>query len=171
MKYEHQKSGSPTQWMPNAIDAHSRVKVGAHYYGFCNRVTLDFGQKSYVHTRVHGVPFSIGERVLHKVSPTMGVMIFRRKKKLIPRFIGPFEVLKKYGEVAHKLAFPPNLSGVHLVFYVSMLKRYRHDDSHVIQWDSIALDQDLSFEEDPITILDMQTRQLRSKHMDSMKVQ
>ena len=53
-----------------------------------------------------------------------GVMRFGKRGKLSPRYIGPFEVLKRVGEVANELALPPGLSGVHPVFHVSMLKRY-----------------------------------------------
>ena len=51
-----------------------------------------------------------------------GVMRFGKKGKLSPRYIGPFEVLKRVGEVSYELALPPGLSGVHSVFHVSMLK-------------------------------------------------
>ena len=57
-----------------------------------------------------------GEQVLLKVSPMKGVMRFGKRGKLSPRYIGPFEVLKRIGEVACELALPPGLSGVHPVF-------------------------------------------------------
>ena len=60
-------------------------------------------------------------------SPMKGVMRFGKRGKLSPRYIAPFEVLKRVGEVAYELAFPPGLSGVHPVFHVSMLKRYHGD--------------------------------------------
>ncbi|XP_055836411.1 uncharacterized protein LOC129905050 [Solanum dulcamara] len=132
-------------------------------------LTAQSRQKSYMDRCVHDVSLSIGERLLLKVSPTKGVMGFRRKRKLSLRFIGLFEVLEKYGEVAYKLDFSPRLSVVHPVFQVSRLKRYWHDDFHVIQLNLIALDQNLSFEEELVAILDRQTR-LRSKHIDLVKV-
>ena len=66
----------------------------------------------------------VGERVLLKVSPMKGVMRFGKKGKLSPRYIGPFEVVERIGEVAYQLALPPGLSSVHQVFHISMLKKY-----------------------------------------------
>ena len=60
-----------------------------------------------------------------------GVMKFGKKGKLRPRFIGPFEILSRVGEVAYKLAFPPSLSAIHHVFHVYMLRKYILDESHV----------------------------------------
>ena len=57
-------------------------------------------------------------------------MRFRKKGKLSPRFIGPYEVIEKVGPVAYHLALPPELEKIHNVFHVSMLRRYRSDSSH-----------------------------------------
>ena len=100
-----------------------------------------------------------------------GVMRFGKKGKLIPRFIGPFEILSRVGEVAYKLALPPSLSAIHPVFHVSMLRKYISDESHVISLDSVELGPDLTFEEEPIAILDRQIRKLRTKEIASVKVQ
>ena len=85
-----------------------------------------------------------------------GVMRFGKKGKLSPRFIGPFEILSRVGEVAYKLALPPSLSAVHPIFHVSMLRKYIPDESHVISLDSVELSQDLTYEEEPIAILNRQ---------------
>ena len=57
------------------------------------------------------------------VSPTNGVSRFGRRGKLNPRYIGPYKISKKVGEVAYKLDLPPDLAGVHSVFHVSMLRK------------------------------------------------
>ena len=61
-----------------------------------------------------------------------GVMRFAKKGKLASRYIGPFEILKRAGMVTYRLALPPNLSQVHPMFHVSMLRKYISDSSHVL---------------------------------------
>nr|XP_025888390.1 uncharacterized protein LOC112942052 [Solanum lycopersicum] len=91
--------------------------------------------------------------------------------KLSPRYIVPFEIVDRFGEVAYKLAFPPGLSGVHPVFHISMLKKYYQGGDHFIQWDSMLLDQNLTFEVESITIFERKILKLRSKEIAPIKVQ
>ncbi|GKB49959.1 hypothetical protein Tco_0900712, partial [Tanacetum coccineum] len=67
--------------------------------------------------------FEVGDRVMLKVSPWKGVIRFGEKGKLAPRYVGPFEILKRIGHVAYRLRLPEELSGVHDTFHVSNLKK------------------------------------------------
>ncbi|XP_021730595.1 uncharacterized protein LOC110697537 [Chenopodium quinoa] len=127
-------------------------------------------QKSYADQNRRIVEFEFGEKALLKVSPTKGVMRFGRKGKLNPRYIGPYEVLKRVREVAYQLALPMELANVHNVFHVSQLRKYVHDPTHVIQPESIELDETLTFEERPVKILDTKTRSTRNKAVKLVKV-
>ncbi|XP_070005458.1 uncharacterized protein [Nicotiana sylvestris] len=113
----------------------------------------------------------VGEKVLLKVSPMKGLMRLGKKGKLSPRFIGPFEVLWRIGEVAYEIALPPSLSSVHLVFHVSMLQKYIGDPTHVLDFSTVQLGGDLTYDVEPVAILEWQVRQLRSKDIALVKVQ
>ncbi|XP_048502921.1 uncharacterized protein LOC125498707 [Beta vulgaris subsp. vulgaris] len=97
-------------------------------------------------------------------------MRFGRKGKLSPRYIGPYEVLERIGQVAYRIALPTKLAKVHNVFHVSQLRKYISNPSHVIQPETIELDETLTFEERPIRILDSKTRNTRSKAIKLVKV-
>ena len=71
--------------------------------------------------------------------PKRGVIKFGKRRKLSPRFIGPFKILKRIGIVAYQLALPPSMSGVHEVFHVSMLRKYTPDPAHVVDWGRLRL--------------------------------
>ena len=65
----------------------------------------------------------MGDFVFLKVSPTKGVKRFGKRGKLSPRYIDPYQITQRVGEVAYKLALPLELSAVHSVFHVSMLSK------------------------------------------------
>ena len=95
--------------------------------------------------------------------PNRGVVRFGKCGKLSPRFIGPFEILGRVDTVAYQLALPPNMSGVHEVFHVSMLQKYTPDPAHVVDWGQIEVDTDGTFEEGPVCIVDSRDQVLRRK--------
>ena len=90
--------------------------------------------------------------------------------KLSPRYIGPYEVIKRVGPVAYRLALPPELSKIHDVFHMLMLRRYRSDPSHILQAQPLELKDDLSYEEEPVAIVAREIKVLRTKTIPLVKV-
>ena len=78
---------------------------------------------------------------------------FGKRGKLSPRYIGPFEIVERIGPVAYRLDLPDELSRVHNVFRISMLRKYISDPSYVLETPMIELGDDLSYEEHPVQIL------------------
>ena len=102
--------------------------------------------------------------------PKRGVVRFDKRGKLLPRFIGPFEILERVGTVAYRLALPPSMSGVQEVFHVSMLRRYTIDPAHVVDWGEIEVDTDGTFEEGLVCIVDSRDQVLRCKTVRLVRV-
>ena len=104
-------------------------------------------QRSYADNRRKVLQFEIGDRVFLKISPWKGVLRFRRRGKLSPRFIGPYEIVSKVGPVAYGLKLPSELSRIHDTFHVSMLINYILDSSHVLREKPVQLKENLTYEE------------------------
>ncbi|XP_028122408.1 uncharacterized protein LOC114319586 [Camellia sinensis] len=115
--------------------------------------------------------FETGDHVFLKISPTTGVSRFGKKGKLAPRYIRPFEILEKVNPVAYRLALPPELSQVHNVFHVSILRKYIRDPLHMIDYSEIVVNEDLNYEEKRMRIIDRQERQLRNKSILMVKIE
>ena len=63
----------------------------------------------------------MADYVFLKVMPKREVVRFGKRGELLPRYIGPFEVLEKVGTVSYRLVLPQSLLNVHAIFHVSML--------------------------------------------------
>ncbi|KAK9071820.1 hypothetical protein SSX86_008249 [Deinandra increscens subsp. villosa] len=127
-------------------------------------------QKSYADQHRRSLEFKNGDHVFLKVSPSRGVRRFGIKGKLSPRYIGPFEILESVSEVSYRLALPPQLSHVHNVFHVSLLRGYNYHPIHVINYPLDMIQEDLTYEEEAEAILDRQERVTRRKTIPFVKV-
>ncbi|XP_016670979.1 uncharacterized protein [Gossypium hirsutum] len=105
-----------------------------------------------------------------KVSPWKNVLRFGHKGKLSLRFIGPYRILKRLGPVAYRLELPSELDCIHDVFHVLMLRRYCSDPTHIVPVKDIEVRPDLTFEEEPVQILDRDIKVLRRKSIPLVKV-
>ena len=94
-------------------------------------------QKNYADKRRKPLEFQEGEHVFLKITPTTGIGRAMKVKKLSPHFLGPFQILKRVGSVAYKMALPTNLSNLYDVFHVSLLRKYYFDPSHLLEPESV----------------------------------
>ena len=133
-------------------------------------LTAQSRQKSYADVRRRPLEFKMGDHVFLKVMPKRGVIRFGKRGKLSPRYIGPFEVLKRVGAVAYRLALPPSFSSVHEVFHVSMLWKYTPDPTHIVNWGELVVDAEGTFEEGLVRIMDSREQVLRGKTVRLVKV-
>ncbi|GKA25979.1 hypothetical protein Tco_0712088 [Tanacetum coccineum] len=115
-------------------------------------------QKSYADKRRKPLEFEVGDQVLLKVSPWNGVVRFGKKGKLAPRYVGPFEILKRIGLVAYRLRLPTELNIVHATFHVSNPKKCLADASLHVPLVEIKVDKTLRFIEESVEIMDREIR-------------
>ncbi|CAN6691577.1 unnamed protein product [Malus baccata var. baccata] len=127
-------------------------------------------QKSLADRHTTDRVYDVGDWVFLKLSPWRGVVRFGKRGKLSPRYIEPYVITERIGEVAYRLELPPELSLVHNVFHVSMLRHYISDPSHVIPPQPIEINPDLTYNEEPVTILDWKDKVLRNKTVSLVKV-
>jgi hypothetical protein len=128
-------------------------------------------QKSYIDHRRRELSFEVGDFMYLKVSPLRGLHHFKVRGKLTPRFIGPFKILKKRGEVAYQLELPPQLSDVHDVLHVSQLKNCLRVPKEQLPMENLDAKEDLSYREYPIKILETFKRVTWNKKIKMCKVQ
>ncbi|GAU29982.1 hypothetical protein TSUD_360970 [Trifolium subterraneum] len=128
-------------------------------------------QKRYADHRRRPIEFDEGDHVFLRVTPKLGLRGVFKTKKLAPRYIGPFQILKRVGPVAYQLALPPSMSRMHDVFHVSQLRKFIPDPFVPVELESIELQPDLTYQPDPIRIVDRDVKALRNKKIPVVKVE
>ena len=125
----------------------------------CQRIQIaQSRQKSYADNRRKDLKFEVEDLVFLKITPLKASLMSGKRKKLQPRFVGPYKIIQRVGNVAYKLELPSSLSRIHNVFHVSILKKYHPDPSHILQPESIEIDETLTYEEKPIKLLDSKVK-------------
>ncbi|GJZ04511.1 putative reverse transcriptase domain-containing protein [Tanacetum coccineum] len=127
-------------------------------------------QKSYADLKRKPMEFQVGDKVMLKVSPWKGVVRFGKRGKLNPRYVGPFKVIERVGEVAYKLELPEELSRVHNTFHVSNLKKCHADEPLAVPLEGLNLDDKLHFVEEPVEIVGREVKRLKRSRIPLVKV-
>nr|GFA96153.1 putative reverse transcriptase domain-containing protein [Tanacetum cinerariifolium] len=127
-------------------------------------------QKSYADKRRKPLKFKVRDRVLLKVSPWKRVVRFRKKGKLAPRYVGPFKIVARVGQVAYRLKLPQELSCIHDTFHVSNLKKCLAESDAQIPFEEIKVNENLRFVEEPIEIIDKDVKKLKRRRIPLVKV-
>ncbi|GJZ46165.1 putative reverse transcriptase domain-containing protein [Tanacetum coccineum] len=127
-------------------------------------------QKSYADLKRKPMEFKVGDMVMLKVSPWKGVVRFIKRGKLNPRYVGPFKVLAKVGDVAYTLELPQELSRVHHTFHVSNLKKCYADEPLAMPLEGVHIDDTLQFVEEPVEIMEREIKRLKRSRIPLVKV-
>ncbi|CAJ2645706.1 unnamed protein product [Trifolium pratense] len=129
---------------------------------------IEFTYNNSFHSSIGMAPFEAlyGRRV----TSTTGIGRALKSRKLTSKFIGPYQILKRVGKVAYRIALPPSLANLHDVFHVSQLRKYVRDPSHVIESDDVQVRDDLTVETVPLRIDGREVKRLRNKDIASVKV-
>jgi hypothetical protein len=105
-----------------------------------------------------------------KVSSIRGIKRFGVRGKLAPRYIGPYQIQARRGEVAYQLSLPENMSVVHDVFHVSQLKKCLRVLEDQLPTEDFELQEDLTYIEKPTQILETTDRVTRRSTIKMCKV-
>nr|GEX08510.1 reverse transcriptase domain-containing protein [Tanacetum cinerariifolium] len=97
-------------------------------------------QKSYADLKRKPLEFDVWDRVMLKASPWKGVVRFGKRGKLNPRYVRPFKVLAKIGDVAYRLELPQELSRVHHTFHLCNLNKCYADEPLAMPLEGIHVD-------------------------------
>jgi hypothetical protein len=127
-------------------------------------------QKSYTNRRRRPIEYEVGDYVYLKVSPMKGVKCFGVKRKLAPRYVGPYQIIERSGIVAYKLQLPPEMRAIFNVFHVSQLKKCLCVSEERVEVRGIKLESNLTYEEKTVQLLDSKERVTRNRVIKFYKV-
>nr|GEX16651.1 putative reverse transcriptase domain, reverse transcriptase zinc-binding domain protein [Tanacetum cinerariifolium] len=162
------KAGKKTEWIMTCVSTTSySIRINGNLHGWLR------GKRGLRQEGRYSKPmeFLVGDKVMLKVSPWKGVVRFSKQGKLDLRYVGPFKVLERVGDVVYKLDLPEELSRVHNTFHVSNLKKCHANEPLAVPLDGLHFDDKLHFLEEPVEIVDREVKRLKQSQIPLVKVQ
>jgi len=92
-----------------------------------------------------------------------GVNHFGVKRKLAPRYVGPYQIVEKSGKVAYRVQLPPEVRAIFPIFHMSQLKKCLRVPKGRVETVGLKLQSDLSYDEKPVQVLDVKERVTRGR--------
>ncbi|GJR72926.1 hypothetical protein Tco_0085291 [Tanacetum coccineum] len=172
-----QLTGNPGQRWIDWIVYICNVGIVVKEHGVSILIISDHDSLFYIKVFLVNAKRQFGQRLdmshgLTTLRPLYGqsMVRFGKKGKLAPRFVGPFEIIKKISPVAYKLDLPEELDGVHDTFHVSNLKKCLADPTLQVPLDDIQVDAKLNFVEEHVEILEKEFKKLKRSTIAIVKV-
>ena len=129
-------------------------------------------QSSYANVRRKPLEFEVGDFVFLKVSPMRKLLRFGKKGKLTPRYVGPYEIIKRIGKLAYKLKLPEEMRNIHDVFHISQLRKCVHDGASIEEIpNQVEIRSDLVYVKEPVGVVAKEEKKLRNKTIKLVKIQ
>ncbi|GKE47649.1 hypothetical protein Tco_1478907 [Tanacetum coccineum] len=154
----------------NIKDLTQEILVGPAFEllkGTCSMETTD---KSYLDNRQKLLEFSIGDKLLLKVSPSKGVVRFGKRINLSQRYVGPFEIVELVSPIAYRLRLPQELVRVLDTFHVANMKKCLADVNLHVPLEKVKIDDKLHFVEEPMEIMEREVKKLKKTRIPIVKV-
>ena len=85
-----------------------------------------------------------------------------KRESLVPGIVGPYDIFKQVGKVSNELKLPSEVALVHLIIHVSMINKCMGDQVSILPIKGLGVNENLSYEEVPVDILDHQVKKMRT---------
>jgi hypothetical protein len=135
-----------------------------------NMESAQYRQKSYADQRRRPLTFQVGDFVYLKISPIKDVRRFGAKKKLAPRYVGPYQVIERKGEVAYKIQLPEDMSTIFPMFHISQLKKCLRVPEERVEVRDLKIGSNLVYQEQTVEVLDTKDRITRNSTVKTYKI-